>query len=261
MHVRIVALIASALALIGAGAGTVVPLERLSLADRLQGAPDSTLVVVGPKKVTLRKLRDAHGAREGSLAHVGYLGTTVANKFRALNPAAGGARLGQPTPTPRPIKLPPLGGLLADVLEPPAQYAATPADMKTFCQNAWASACAYLPPQQPFVSASGGRIADVDPLLDQSQCSAEGGSYSSNGCVFLYPASVLVRFTPGATYQVSTSAQCDGSWWTYKVDPRGSISIGLTYQAISNLSVVGVWGYQGPPTGSAPWCVVHVKRS
>lgn len=262
MQLRTIALIAAALGLIGAGAAAV-PLSGLSLQQRLQGLPDSTLVSVGPKTVVLGKLRAAHRAREASTLQARDQGLSAASKFHAANPVISGLphdTLSSPKPTLPPIKLSGLGKLVADVLEPPSLYAATPADMKAFCQNAWASACLYLPPGQSFVSASGGRIADVDPLLDQSQCSSERGSYSSNGCMFLYPASVLVRFTPGANYQVATSAQCDGSWWTYTVDPRGSISIGLTSEAISNLSLVGVWGYQGPPTGTAPWCVLHVKR-
>ena len=281
MQVRIVALIASALALIGAAAA--VPLERLSVQERLHGLPDSTLVSVRGKTLTLGSLRAAHGAREASASNVRSLGASSARSLHVGNPTTGGAGTAtgrtnvvnpglphnglftpQPAQTQRPVKLPGFGGLTAYVFESPSQYAGAPADMKAFCKNALASACLYLPPQQPFLSfgdSSGSTLADVDPLLDQSQCGAEGGRWSSNGCLFLYPAGVLVRFTPGPTYQATTTAQCDGSWWVYTVDPRGTIKIGLSNDALHNLFGVGIWGYQGPPTGSTPWCVVEVKRS
>jgi hypothetical protein len=136
------------------------------------------------------------------------------------------------------------------VSEPASDYASDPGDMKAFCAAAGASACLYLPPQQQ-IQVFNGFALDSDSLIDQSQCKSEGGGWMSFGwgawfCEFSYPMSVTVRFTPPSNYQVSSTAQCDQSVFTYQVDTHGAVAISVTQSGFFT-------------TGSTPWCVVKVK--
>ena len=259
------------------GATTAVPLSHLSLDARRQTLPDTTLVSIGKKTVALAVLRHAHAARQSFAGKAADTSAMLRRRFRPSLPTttATGAPIkstgaGHPvvlaSPTPISLNLSGIAKVLGNtVLEPPSQYASTPADMKAFCQNAWAAACVFLPPQQPAIQLSQNKLLATDTLIDRGQCDSEGGTWSTfyggvTGCGFLYPDSATVHFRPASNYKLSSSAQCDSSWWTYTVDPHGAISISLTYQALTSLGAVGVWGYAGPATGSSPWCVVYVTK-
>jgi len=273
------------------GATTLLPLAKLTIDQRRQSLADSTVVTIGKKTVTLGVLRRAHLAREQFVAKAAQTGTALRRQFQPQNRslprslATAPAMLPTATPTQPPLKasgaghpvtlatpsrpslnLSGLGKVLPNtVLEPSSQYASTPADMKAFCLNAWAAACLYLPPQQPAIQTLQGQLLATDTLIDQGQCSAEGGKWANYygnvaGCGFLYPDSVTVHFTPATNYKLKSSAQCDPSWWTYTVDPHGAVAISLTNQVMTSLSMVGVWGYAGPSSGGGPWCLVYVTK-
>jgi len=253
------------------GATTLLPLAKLTIDQRRQSLPDSTVVTIGKKTVTLGVLRRAHLAREQFVAKAAQTGTTLRRRFQPqTQPPLKASGTGHPitlaTPSQPSLNLSGLGKVLSNtVLEPSSQYASTPADMKAFCLNAWAAACLYVPPQQPAIQTLQGQLLATDTLIDQGQCSAEGGKWANyygnvTGCGFLYPNSVTVHFTPATNYKLKSSAQCDPSWWTYTVDPHGAVAISLTNQAITSLSMVGVWGYAGPSSGGSPWCLVYVTK-
>jgi hypothetical protein len=227
-------------------AANPVPLQNLSTSERVSTAPDSTLVKVGPKiTTTLGKLRAAHKAHEASLANANAAGAAAHAKLRAkpmlvikkgtIGPVLGGFA----HPSQAPYKTIPrvggvnpvqVGGLITNIVEPSSQYASAPPDMRAFCAAAQASACAYLPSQTQ-VDNVNGTVEQFDSLLTSTQCSQEGGAWTSFGwgsyfCQFNYPASVVVHFTPASNYQISQSASCN-SPWTYSVDPKGAISIQL----------------------------------
>jgi hypothetical protein len=272
-------------------ASTAVPLSRFTIEQRRQTLPDSTLVTLGNKNVSLGVLRRAHAARESFFNRAGAAGTDIRHTVHVKTPispkttytlspqlptpgpshppikSVGGTHpINLTTPTPIAINLHGLGQVLANtVLEPQSQYASAPADMKAFCLNAWAAACLYLPPQQPAIQWVNGQLLAIDTLIDKGQCSSEGGHWATyygnaNACGFLYPSSVMVHFTPASNFKLSSSAQCDSSWWAYTIDAHGAIKVGLTSQAAENLALVGVWGYAGPGTGGSPWCLVYVTK-
>ena len=213
-------------------AANPVPLQNLSTRERVSTAPDSTVVKVGPKiTTTLGKLRAAHRAHEASLTNANAAGAAPHTNLRAkpmpvikkgtigpvLGPRVGGIN-------------PQVGGLITNIVEPSSQYASAPPDMRAFCAAAQASACAYLPSQTQVDNANG-TVEQFDSLLTSTQCSQEGGAWTSFGwgayfCQFNYPASVVVHFTPASNYQISQSASCSNPW-TYSVDPKGAISIQL----------------------------------
>ena len=253
-----------------------VPLERLSLEQRTKTSPDSTLVEFRIKTFTLGQLRAAHQMRTASLAKARATGTLTAQNLNSQSAKAGTpagrvdvtqpqrpkpgtpGRINVTQPQPPTFQRPVVtnnGGLIHDltapqwVFEPASDYASAPADMKAFCAAALASACLYLPPQQEIVNYNGSAL-DVDALIDQSQCTSEGGSWvnSFDGplCHFLYPQSVTVRFTPPSNFQVSSTAQCDQSVFTYQVDTHGAVAISIKQSGTFT-------------TGSSPWCVVKVK--
>jgi hypothetical protein len=228
-------------------AATAVPFEKLSMRERLNTAPDSTIVKVGPRTTTLGQLRAAHRAREATLLRAGSLGVGLRGK--PIPVAGGGVRavgvghpgvgnMGNPQLVPQ------------AVVEPPSQYASAPADMKAFCSAAQASACLYLPPDQ-YVSAAQSGVADWDGLVTQSQCAQEGGGWGDmwggTYCAFNYPGSVTVHFTPAANYKLTQSASCDRRTFAYTVDVHGAITISLT---------AAMWGIM--TTDDNPTCVVSV---
>ena len=280
----------AALAVIFVAASGAVPISHLSLAERQHSSPDSTLVTLGKKTVTLALLRRAHEARERFVLRAGAAGNEIRHQWQPKNAAlpkstvtitpqlptssptrepvkVGGVHpVNFSTPTPISLNLSGLGQALANtVLEPQSQYESTPADMKAFCLNAWAAACLYLPPQQPAIQTLNGELLATDTLIDQGQCNSEGGRWgtyygNATGCGFLYPNSVTVHFTPASNFKLRSNGQCDSSWWTFIVDPHGAVRIGMTTQAIENIPMVGVWGYAGPSTGGSPWCLVYVTK-
>jgi hypothetical protein len=226
-------------------AATAVPFAKLSPADRLTNAPDSTPVVLGPRTVTLGQLRAAHRAREAALLRAGSLGSAMHGKLTStihggVAPRVGGATTttvgGGTTHTvvnrtagainPSNIQIVP-----QPYVEPSSQYASAPADMKAFCSAAQASACLYLPPNQQ-VSAFSYGVADWDGLVTQSQCAQEGGAWGNiwggTYCAFNYPVSVTVHFTPAANFKLTQTANCDRSTFTYTVDTHGAIVISMT---------------------------------
>ena len=237
------------------GAAAVAPLERLTVEQRLVAAPPSTIVRIGTRTVTLGQLRAAHRAREANRENAALIGRSVSAKLRVLKPVALGT--GRPAFTKPGVKLngslsQPLA-LSVAVVEPASQYASAPPDMKAFCASANASACVALPPQQQVQTdpTNSGNILDLDSLLGQSQCGAEGGywgaMWGSNYCEFTYPAGLIVHFTPAANYKLSTTAVCDKTLWSYQVDVHGAISIQLLPQHYLNFT-----------TGTNPSCVVRV---
>jgi hypothetical protein len=197
--------------------------DKMSMDDRLTNAPDATVVKIGTLTTTLGKLRAAHRAREASLSQGGALGTAAHGKLTTVvGPSAigiAGAKAvnvsGAPSLT------------LTPIVEPPSQYASAPADFKAFCSAAAASACLYLPPDQ-VVTTVGTAVSDFDPLVTQSQCGQEGGSwetYASFGdtCAFKYPTAALVHFTPAASYKYSQAVHCDSSMFMVTIDEHGAI--------------------------------------
>lgn len=196
------------------------------------------------------ELRAAHQARESGLANASANGHAAASASMALVPIVmkrGRSSAKGPTA----------------IVEPPRFYA-KPADMRAFCESAHASACAYFPSNQTLLltMVSGeawgppNTITDYDRLVSSSQCGKEGGnweqgySYRSGTnfwqCDFLYPRSVLVRFTPAENFKLSYSAHCNKSMWTYTVDPRGVVRIQLQHKQPQFTS------------GEYASCVVHV---
>jgi hypothetical protein len=226
-----------------------VPLARLSIAERLTTAPDSVVVQLGSRAVTLGELRAAHRAREATFTRAGASGAILGGKLASQQPVV--LRSGSLASTN--------AGRLAGsvqtsnaVVEPASTYASAPADMKAFCSNAQGSACLYLPPDQE-LSQWNASILDFDALIDQAQCGKEGGTWgalfgSIGGCQFFYPSSVVVHFSPAANYQISSTANCDKSIFTYQIDVHGAIAIQLVHQQYANFS-----------TGSSPSCVVRVN--
>jgi hypothetical protein len=190
-------------------AAAAVPLAKLSLSERLRSAPDSTIVQLGPRTTTLGQLRAAHRAREAALLRARSTGIVLRGKLTLGNVAV----VAQP------------------FVEPPSQYASTPADMRAFCAAAQASACLYLPPDQQVTAEQAG-VSDWDSLVTQSQCAQEGGTWSAIWsdwfCAFNYPASVTVHFTPAANFKLAQSANCDRNTFAYKVDNHGAITISLS---------------------------------
>jgi len=244
-------------------AATAVPFAKLSPADRLTNAPDSTVVTLGPRTVTLGQLRASHRAREASLLRAGSLGSAMHGRLTStvrsgLSPGIQGGTTttvqgggGTHTLVNRPGGAINPGSLAPQAfVEPSSQYASSPADMKAFCSAARASACLYLPPGQEVTAQSYG-VADWDGLVTQSQCAQEGGSWGSiwNGsfCAFNYPASVTVHFTPAANFKLTQTANCDPSTFAYKVDTHGAIQISLSFP----LPVIIT-------TDNDPTCVVSV---
>ncbi len=226
-------------------AATAVPLAQLSLGERLSGAPDSTVVQLGPRTTTLGQLRTAHRAREAAFLKAGLAGATLRG-----NPVSAGG--GTHTVVTGRTPVGNLGNLQVaqSVIEPQSQYASAPADMKAFCNGAQASACLYLPPDQQVTAESTG-VADWDSLVTQAQCAQEGGAWggiwNSYFCAFNYPASVTVHFTPAANYKLSRSANCDRSTFAYTIDVHGAITISMT----AALPVIMT-------TDDNPTCVVSV---
>jgi hypothetical protein len=231
---RLLVLFAGVVALVGSAnapralAATSIPIAKLSLAERLSTAPDSTTVQLGSHTTTLGQLRAAHRARELALRKAGSLGIVLRGK---LTPVQGGGTrtIGSSEHTnvgnsgnlqivPQPF------------VEPPSQYASAPADMKAFCAAAQASACLYLPPGQQVTMESDG-VADWDGLITQAQCVQEGGTWgaiwNSWFCAFNYPASVTVHFPPAANFKFTQSANCDRTTFTYTIDLHGAIRISL----------------------------------
>lgn len=184
-------------------AATPVPIARLSMAERLTSAPESTTVQFGPHMATLGELRVAHRAHVAAFLRAAAMGGAARAKLASLEALT--------------------------ILEPPSQYASAPGDMRAFCTAAHASACLYLPPQQQVTAEQTG-VSDWDGLITQAQCAQGGGAWSgmwnSYFCAFEYPASVIVHFTPAANYKISQSAQCDRTF-QYTVDVHGAISISL----------------------------------
>ena len=184
----------------------------------------------------------------------GVAGSNVSAKLRVLTPIA--LSTGRPAVVKPGVKLNrSLGrlGLSVAVVEPASQYASAPPDMKAFCASAAASACVDLPPQQQVQTdpTDSSKILDLDPLLTQSQCGAEGGYWGafwgSSYCSFTYPSGVIVHFTPAANYKLSSTAVCDKTLWSYQIDVHGAISIQLLPQQYLNFT-----------TGTNPSCVVRV---
>jgi hypothetical protein len=244
-----------------------VPLEQLSFQQRLKTAPDSTLIRSWNKISTLGEVRAAHQARITALtnAHASALLASrdlnnqkprvISEQSRPLiseRPVAVNTKPGaSSSKRPVAVNTEPLRGTeLQTVDEPASDYASAPADMKAFCGAADASACLYLPPQQQIQNFNGAAL-DLDSLIDQSQCGNEGGAWTSFGwnswfCQFSYPLSVKVSFTPASNYQISSTAECDQSVFTYEVDTHGAVAIQIKQTGIFK-------------TGSSPWCVVKVK--
>lgn len=208
-------------------AATTVPLEKLSLSERLSSAPDSTPIQFGPRATTLGILRAAHRAREAALSKAASLGAGLRGK---LVPIQGGAAIANTGPRLNGVNAGNLQVAPQAFIEPSSQYASAPADMKAFCGAAQASACLYLPPNQQVTAEQSG-VADWDSLVTQTQCAQEGGTWSSiwNGtfCAFNYPASVVVHFTPAANFKLARSASCDHGTFTYDIDVHGAITITL----------------------------------
>ena len=242
-----------------------VPLERLSDEQRGKTSPDSTLVQFRNKTFTLGQLRAAHQARTVSFPKAQASGALIAQNLINQKPSLVSAKTGtvaghvnvtqpQPPADHRPV-IANTGGIrdltaAQWVTEPASDYAKVPADMKAFCAAAGASACLYLPPQQQ-IEMFQGSAADSDSLINQSQCQSEGGGWMTFGwgvyvCEFFYPQSVTVRFTPPPNYQISSTAQCDQSVFSYQVDTHGAVSISIKQSGFFT-------------TGSSPWCVVKVK--
>jgi hypothetical protein len=223
----------------------------MSMADRLNNAPDATVVHLGPVTTTLGAARAAHRAREASLSQAAGLGLAAQGKLTTVLAGAaltvGGAKTTTVggTPTPKPTlagaaltvggaKTTTVGGTptpkptLKPSVESPSDYASVPADMKAFCKAAAASACAYLPPNQQLWFSSGrGVLIDYDGLVTQSQCTQEGGTWipgSAPYCTYNYPVWVIVHFTPAANYQFTQSAHC-ANMFTPTVDDHGAIEI------------------------------------
>jgi len=252
-------------------ANGAVPLQKLSLEERATTSPDSTVVKFRNQTYKLGDLRAAHKTRTTSLANAHASGLNTAKNLSNQKPnlvepkvgllPPGGRITLNPQPTPVPIRRVGMNpgiigaGLLNMenwVYEPASDYASTPPDMKAFCAAAGASACLYLPPQQQ-ISIFSGSALDSDSLISQSQCASEGGSWTSYGwgyyfCVFAYPMSVTVTFTPPSNYQVSSTAECDQSVFNYQVDTHGAVAISIKQPATLNFT-----------TGTSPWCVVKVK--
>ncbi|HEX3549262.1 MAG TPA: hypothetical protein VHT53_02755 [Candidatus Elarobacter sp.] len=191
-----------------------VPIATLTLAERRQTAPGTTVVHIGSRTTTLAALRAAHVAREAALARASAVGTLVHNKGVAtaekMRPA-GRMQIG-----PQPFT------------EPPSQYASAPGDMRAFCAAARASACLFLPPDQQVTVLSSG-VSDWDGMIDQQQCAQEGGNWegmwNAYFCAFAYPEAVTVHFPPAANFTFSQSATCDSSTFAYNVDSHGAVSI------------------------------------
>ena len=225
VYVGVVALAAWVVAGRALGASDV-PFEKMSMADRLNNAPDATVVHLGPVTTTLGAARAAHRAREASLSQAAGLGLAAQGKLTTVLAGAaltvGGAKTTTVggTPTPKPT--------LKPSVESPSDYASVPADMKAFCKAAAASACAYLPPNQQLWFSSGrGVLIDYDGLVTQSQCTQEGGTWipgSAPYCTYNYPVWVIVHFTPAANYQFTQSAHC-ANMFTPTVDDHGAIEI------------------------------------
>ncbi len=204
-------------------AQTVVPIAKLSLAQRLQSAPGGTVVLVGSRTTTLAALRAAHRARELALARAGSVGAIVASKNIPLrggtHPIASAVNPATLQTVPQPV------------VEPASQYASAPADMRAFCAAAHASACLYLPPNQQ-VSVQPTYVSLWDSLITQQQCAQEDGSWdgmwNSWFCAFAYPNNVTVNFTPAADFKLTQSATCDATTFAYTVDPHGAVNIRVT---------------------------------
>jgi hypothetical protein len=252
-------------------ANGAVPLQKLSLEERATTSPDSTVVKFRNRTYKLGDLRAAHKTRTTSSANAHASGLNTAKnlsnqKPNLVEPKVGllppGGRVSlnpQPTPVPfRRVGVNPgiIGTGLMDmqnwVYEPASDYASTPPDMKAFCAAAGGSACLYLPPQQQ-ISIFSGSVLDYDSLISQSQCGSKGGSWTSAGwgfysCLFVYPMSVTVTFTPPSNYQVSSTAECDQSLFNYQVDTHGAVAISIKQPGTLNFT-----------TGTSPWCVVKVK--
>jgi hypothetical protein len=266
LRLPFVSLAVASLVLVGvplrdARASTPVAIEKLSTAQRLTTAPDSTAVTAGKITTTLGKLRAAHKAREAARAHAKSAGIAAHSKLLGKPLTIVGIGHGfNPVHTGRATK-PPIpkyvgvihgvgtfGNLATPVIEPSSQYASAPADMKAFCAAAQASACAYLPAQQ-YVGIFNGVAEDFDSLISGSQCVQEGGTvnslYGLLSCYFGYPATITVPFSPAASFQLSQAASCS-SPWTYSVDPHGAIRI--------QLSVTGT----EYATGNGATCIVRV---
>ena len=94
------------------------------------------------------------------------------------------------------------------------------------CRSAAAaSACLYFPPNQYLEPTGGVAVDDLDYFVTQSQCAQEGGSWTSSIdlCTYAYPSSVIVHFTPVASYAFTQSAHCDAALFTHTVDDHGAI--------------------------------------
>jgi hypothetical protein len=206
---------------------TALPIDKLSLPERLVNAPPATVVQLGERTATLAQLRVEHRAHVAAFVRAAGLGRAVASKLSGSFPVVA-----------------------LSVVEPPSQYASAPGDMRAFCQAAHASACLYLPPDQQVTAEQAG-VSDWDALVTQAQCAQGGGTWSgmwnSYFCAFNYPSSVIVHFTPAANYKLSKSAACDRTF-TYTVDDHGAIEITLAV----TLPVIMT-------TDDNPTCVVTVS--
>jgi hypothetical protein len=245
-----------------------VPLERLSVEERAKTSPDSTVVQFRNKTFTLGQLRAAHQMRTTSWAKAQANGVLAAQNLNRQQPrlvtgktGATDGRINLDQPQGPTFHQPAAhhGGIPnlptpQWVTEPASDYASVPADMKAFCAAAAASACLYLPPQQEidFDNRNNTFAFNYDELIDHSQCTSEGGSWQQSGnqgdCMFSYPQSVTVTFTPPPNFQISSTAQCDQSVFTYQVDIHGAVAISMKQLHT---------GYIIP--GPSTWCVVRVK--
>ncbi|HEV8020556.1 MAG TPA: hypothetical protein VGP41_04785 [Candidatus Lustribacter sp.] len=227
------------------------PLASLSLAARLQTAPDSTLVQFAGHSFTLGALRAAHNAREAAFAQAGAAGVAIAKLNTVQSSATAHTGTKPVTNSGRVAFGVPIS---TSVVEPGSDYAGAPADMRAFCAGAAASACLYVPAGQN-LSVYNNLILDVDAFIDQAQCAKEGGSWSNYGygwgsggleCGFSYPTSVDVHFTPSPSFQLQSNVKCDTTLWKPTVDKNGAVVIQLATTSTNFTS------------GNTPTCVINV---
>jgi hypothetical protein len=111
--------------------------------------------------------------------------------------------------------------------------------------------CFYLPQGTLIIDIKMGVVYayDYDPLIkDPGICRTNGGSLYQYGCVFSYPMSNLVDFTPKA--KLSMTGPCDAPF-SAVLDPRGALQVQYVYQGFFQQG-------QYLPTPNTLTCAVQV---
>lgn len=207
-----------------APASSAMNIESLT-PEQSKNAPDSTMVTLKGRTVSLGALRVEHQRR------IGRLSSTPA---RAQFSGGGAVLSGRAVPGTSPA--------LNGTMVPMQAIAWGAADYKSFCGAADASGCLYFPAltKMSFFNLRGLDYSawDTDPLItDKAVCESLGGylagpSDSYVGCGFPYPTKYHANFSPGSPPPgekigsgVSSAKSCTSPKFMVVADPKGAIQM------------------------------------